>query len=186
MVTVTGPIVHPLPDVVRASAANAAFEHLKLRPQPSTAQAKALATLDIVHREMEDAPKKAAAAKVEYLRNKLMAIKLAAGTATATGDLKFARSALHDIRSLTKELTQALKDAGIIKETGLPGDPKPRTDATADELGQAGEDARGLIKDLRKVLSKLRLALVAAQIRGASAEEIRAAEKQLRDTEKEL
>lgn len=188
MVTVTGLTTPSPPDVLRSSVATAALERLKARPRPSAAQAEALATLAVVHREMEDAPQKAAAAKVEYLRNKLMAIKLAAGTANATGDLKFARSALQDIRVLTKELTQALKDAGVIKQPGLPGEPQQsiRKEAKADEVGAAGDDAKGLIADLRKVLSKLRMALVAAQIRGASAEETGAAERQLRDTEKEL
>ncbi|MBM3548058.1 MAG: hypothetical protein FJX54_14000 [Alphaproteobacteria bacterium] len=186
MVTITGPASLSAPDLFRASIATVALDRLKQRPQPSDAQAQARATLDVVHRETQDAPQKAAAAKVEYLRNKLMAIKLAAGTASATGDLKFARSALHDMRALTKELTQALKDAGVVKESGLPTDPRAGKEVAADELGQAGEDAKGLIKDMRKVLSKLRLALVAAQIRGAGPEEIRAAEKQLLDTEKEL
>jgi hypothetical protein len=188
MVTVTGPASVSASDFFRSSVATATLERLKLRPHPTEAQAEALATLDVVHREVQDGPKKAAAAKVEYLRNKLMANKLAAGTASATGDPRFARSALHDVRAVARELTQALKDAGLIKEPGLSLDPEPkvRKDAAPDEGGQASEDAKGLVQDLRKVLSKLRLALVAAQIRGASPEEIRATERQLRDTEKDL
>jgi hypothetical protein len=192
MVTTTALAFSSSTDAARSAAAFVALGHLKQRPVPTEAQAEALTRLEAVHAEMRDAPKEAAAAKVAHLRNKLLAIKLAAGTATATGDLRFARSALHDIRAVTKELTQALKDAGLIKSTGVPADSQAKPAgaeakvAPDDALGQTGEEAKGLVRDLRKVLAKLHLALVAAQIRGAGPEEIRAAEKQLRDTERDL
>jgi hypothetical protein len=191
MVTITGPASFPVSESVRSAVATAALERLKQRPAPTEAQAEALVRLEAVRGEMMEAPKKAAAAKVAHLRNKLMAIKLAAGTATATGDLKFARSAIQDIRALAKELTQALKDAGLLRGAGPSVGPEAkdaesRPAGASDEIGQAAEDAKALTKDLRKVVAKLRVALIAAHIRGASSEEVRQVERQLRDTEKDL
>ena len=161
---------------------------------PTEAQADALVRLETVRAEMQDAPAKAAAAKVAHLRNKLMAINLAARTASATGDLKFARSAIADVRALAKELAQALKDAGLIKESGVLAGAKAKDESTATtkettgeaDTGEAREGGRELVKELHKIVAKLRVALIAAQIRGASPQEIKDVEKQLRDGEKEL
>ena len=77
MVTLTGPALSTPIDFAQSSVAALALDRLKQRPVPTEAQAEALVTLDSVRAEMKEAPKKAAAAKVDYLRSKLDAIKLA-------------------------------------------------------------------------------------------------------------
>ncbi len=187
MVTLPGPALSTPTDFATPSVAALALDRLKHRPAPTRAQADALATLDIVHAEMKEAPKKAAAAKVDFLRSKLEAIKLAAGAASATGDLGFARSAIREVRALTKELTQALKDAGLLKDASAqPGDKPQPTERSGTDLDQAREGGKELVKELKKVVDKLRLAVVAARIRGASPDEIKEVERALRDGEKEL
>lgn len=187
MVTLPGPALSTPTDHATSSVAALALDRLKQRAVPTRAQADAIATLDSVHAEMKEAPKKAAAAKVDFLRSKLEAIKLAAGTASATGDLGFARSAIREVRALTKELTQALKDAGLLKDTPrLPGGKSQPAERSGTDLDQAREGGKELVKELKKVVDKLRLAVVAARIRGASPEEIKEVEKALRDGEKEL
>lgn len=180
MVSLTGPASSSQLDVAHSSVAAVALDRLKQRPQPTRVQAEALATLEHVRGEMKEGPAKAAAAKVDYLRSKIDAIKLATGAAAATGDLGFARSAIREVRALTKELTQALEDAGVLKQPALPGE-KP---GTAPD--QASEGGKEIVKELKKIVDKLRLAVVAARIRGASPEEIKEVEKQLSDGEKEL
>ncbi|MSP48581.1 MAG: hypothetical protein EXQ95_04565 [Alphaproteobacteria bacterium] len=194
MVAITGPTSIPPSEFAPPTPAVAALARLKQRPVPTEAQADALVRLETVRAEMQDAPAKAAAAKVAHLRNKLMAINLAARTASATGDLKFARSAIADVRALAKELAQALKDAGLIKESGVLAGAKAKDESTATtkettgeaDTGEAREGGRELVKELHKIVAKLRVALIAAQIRGASPQEIKDVEKQLRDGEKEL
>ncbi len=194
MVTASGPAALSPSDVVRATALTGALDRLKQRPPLTAGQAEALDRLGSVQADLKDAPKRAAAAKVAYLRNKMIAVQVAAGAASATGDLKFARSAIHDMRALVKDLARALEDAGI---AGGPAAQAPRpADAGATaapvaetvppETGQARNAAQELVKELKKVISKLRIALVAAQIRGAHPQEVKEAEKNLRDGEKEL
>lgn len=187
MVTLTGPALSTPTDFSRSSVAALALDRLKQRPVPTGAQSDALATLDNVHAEMKEAPKKAAAAKVAYLRSKIEAIKLAAGVASGTGDLGAARSTLHEVRALTKELTQALKDAGLLKEgAALPGEKSASGERAGTDADQAREGGKEIVKELKKVVDKLRLAVVAARIRGASPEEVKDVEKALRDAEKEM
>jgi hypothetical protein len=186
MVTLTGPALSTPIDFAQSSVAALALDRLKQRPVPTEAQAEALVTLDSVRAEMKEAPKKAAAAKVDYLRSKLDAIKLAAASASATGDIGFTRSATREVRALTKELTQALKDAGVLKETALPGEKPAPAERPGTDLDQASEGGKEVVKELKQVVDKLRLAVVAARIRGASPEEIKEVEKAPRDGEKEL
>lgn len=194
MVTTSGPASLSPSDVARATALTGALDRLKQRPSLTSGQSEALDRLSAVQADLKDAPKKAAAAKVAYLRNKMMAAQLAAGTASATGDLKFARSAIHDMRALVKDLARALKDAGVVGGPAAQGPRLPDADAATApaaetapaDAAQARDSARELVKELKKVISKLRIALVAAQIRGATPEEVKEAEKNLRDGEKEL
>ena len=196
MVTASGPASLSPTDVNRTHGPTAALDRLKQRPPLTQDQSEALDRLDAIRADLKDAPKKAAAAKVAYLRHKMAAIQLAAGTASATGDLRFARSAIHDMRALVKDLTRALKDAGMVQ--GPPAKGAATPDAATDATGrgaaepepakadQAHDDAREFVKELKKIISKLRVALVAAQIRGGDPQAVKEAEKNLRDGEKEL
>ncbi len=191
MVTASGPASHSPADVARTVALTTALDRLKQHPPLTAGQSEALDRLAAVHADMKEAPQKAAAARVAFLRNKMMAVQLAAGTASATGDLKFARSAIHDMRALVKDLTRALKDAGMTQGPATAGSADPAAPAPPPlpapaEASQAQDAARELVKELKKVVGKLRIALVAAQIRGAAPEAVKEAEKNLRDGEKEL
>lgn len=192
MVTISGPAALSPSDVARTTALTGALDRLKQRPPLTEGQSAALDRLSAIGTDLKDAPKKAAAAKVAYLQNKMRAIQLAAGTASATGDLKFVRSAIHDMRALVKDLARALKDAGIAGGPAAKGagasDPAapPVADPASAEQDQASENARELVKELKKIVSKLRVALVAAQIRGEDPQAVKEAEKNLRDGEKEL
>ena len=191
MVTLTG-LASSTP-LDAAHAAVSAFDRSRQPAVPTRAQSDALAALDAVQEEIRQAPQKAAAAKVDYLRSKLTAIKLAAGTAAAAGDIEAAGATMRDVRTLTKELSQALQDAGLgDKGANLPGQGadvpaaakskgKPGTDRD-----QAREGGKEIVQEFRKIVDKLRLAVVAARIRGASPEEIKEVERALRDGEKEL
>ncbi len=191
MVSVTAPAATTPAYFARSSVAAAPLDRLSQRPQPTRAQADALAALDVVHSETKEAPRKAAAAKVDHLRSKLSGVQLAAGSASATGDLGLARTTTRDVRAITKELTQALEDAGLLKEAvTVPGEKSPgeakRGGKRDTDLGQASEDGEEIVDELRKVVAKLRMAAVAARVRGASPEEIKQVETALRDGEKEL
>lgn len=188
MVTTSGPASHSPADVSRTGALTTALDRLKHRPPLTAGQSEALDRLGAVHADMKEAPQKAAAAKVAFLRNKMMAVQLAAGTASATGDLKFARSAINDMRALVKDLARALKDAGMTQGPAAAGSTAaaPPPEPAPAESGQAQDAAGELVKELKKVVGKLRIALVAAQIRGADPEAVKEAEKNLRDGEKEL
>lgn len=188
MVTTSGPASHSPSDVARTVALTTVLDRLKQRPPLTAGQSEALDRLGAIHADMKEGPQKAAAAKVAFLRNKMMAVQLAAGAASATGDLKFARSAIHDMRALVKDLARALKDAGMTQDPAAadPAAPAPPSQPAPAEASQTLDAARELVKELKKVVGKLRIALVAAQIRGADPEAVKEAEKNLRDGEKEL
>ena len=216
MVAATAPAALSLPESARSAASLAALDRLKKPPVPTEAQAEALTHLEAARKGLKAAPQQAAAARVAQLKAKLMALKLASGVAAATGDLKAARAAIRDVRDLLKQLAKALRDAGVLDAPEVAGQAErsaavpaksddaktaagPPTDARTDagspvvvkeaapaDLTQAREDAKGIVKELKKIVAKLKIALVAAQLRGADPKEVKEAEKSLRDTEKEL
>ncbi|PJI37456.1 hypothetical protein [Ferrovibrio sp.] len=129
-----------------------------------------------------EAAQEAARRKIEQIKAKLNALKLAAGSAAATGDAKLARKVAKEIRDAARELGKALNEAGgggaapvaapnaNTVKTEQAAAQKDETAATAtDRVGEQmkaladGNDltslkseAAGLLKELKKIMRKLR------------------------------
>jgi hypothetical protein len=163
---------------------------------PRTAvQTEALARLEATRQAIKDAPTRAAAAQLSQIGIRLTGINFAAGSAVALGDPRNAAAAVRDTRRLVKDLTRALQEAGLIREKQAaprPGEtPQARSpDApgplTPAEFAKAQDEARGVLKALRKIVVKLRLAVTASQIRGADPQTVKNVQRELQATEKEL
>jgi hypothetical protein len=196
MVTVTGPVLPTSSDAVRPALFGASERAAGRQPVGAVPGRDDRDRPEAGREQVDDAAKKAAAEKVAYLRNKLLALQLSAGSSATTGDLKAARTGSVDVQALTKELAQALRDAGLVPSGVGPEAARPAPLAKADretektgareKRSEPDPAAEGLVKDLRKVVAQLRLTMIAAQIRGAAPEQMTSTEKQLRETEKEL
>lgn len=134
------------------------------------------------------AAKEAARRKLEQLKAKLEALKLAAGSAAATGDARLARRVAKEIRDAARELSRALAAAGeggggmtlsapvpagggasLAKAEGAGDATGEQADAAAktagaqikgstegDDLAALKSEAQGLVKELKKIMRKLR------------------------------
>lgn len=132
------------------------------------------------------AAREAARRKLQQLKAKLEALKLAAGSAADTGDARLARKVAKEIRDAARELGRALAAAGegggIAVSASLPaagGAGVAKTEATAgddvatgdaqktagaqikgtaesDDLASLKSEAQGLVKELKKIMRKLR------------------------------
>ncbi|MFC3675938.1 hypothetical protein [Ferrovibrio xuzhouensis] len=141
--------------------------------------------LDAILRDLKTtrgkAAQEAARRKLDRIKAKLEALKLAAGSAAATGDAKLARRVAKEIRDAARDLGRALADAGsgggsavataasagvaaAPAEAAAPGaDDKSSTAvpssppaAGSDDLASLKADAQGVLKELKKILRKLR------------------------------
>ncbi|MFN4309668.1 MAG: hypothetical protein ACK4FK_03665 [Ferrovibrio sp.] len=131
------------------------------------------------------AAQEAARRKLEQIKARLEALKLAAGSAAATGDARLARKVAKEIRDAARELGRALAAAGGSSAASLSGaaaagaasaasaaetkasgeksldaakaaGAQVRAAATGDDLAGLKGETLGLLKELRKIMRKLR------------------------------
>lgn len=155
-----------------------ALEALRAPRQKTEAERKLDEVLQNLKTRKSEAAREVARRKIEQIKTKLNALKLAAGSAAATGDAKLARKVAKDIRDAARELGKALNEAGggIAPVPTAGGEAVAKTEqrdqAGKSASGQAGEqmkalaigndlaslksDATGLLKELTKIMRKLR------------------------------
>lgn len=158
-----------------------ALDALRQPRRKTEAERKLDEVLQNLKTKKSEAAREAARRKIEQIKAKLNALKLAAGSAAATGDAKLARKVAKDIRDAARELGRALNEAGGsgAAPVALAGAAakaeqavaqKDQGEETASE--QAGEqmkalvtgndlanlksEATGLLKELKKIMRKLR------------------------------
>lgn len=147
----------------------------KKAPREKTqAEQQLAAILDDLRSTRENAARNAARRKIEQIRIKLEALKLAAGSAAATGDARLARKVARDIRDAARDLGRALNAAGEKGASGVmlpaekpPGEKlggekptgvAPRAGVRpGDDLAALRGEAAELAKDLRKIMRRLRV-----------------------------
>lgn len=196
------------------SAHNRAFldarDRLDAMRQPrkkTDAERKLDEVLQDLKSRKSEAAKDAARRKIEQIKAKLNALKLAAGSAAATGDAKMARKVAREIRDAARDLGKALHEAGgggaPLAATGDATRAEPaaaqRTEvektgsdqareqlkalASGNDLANLKNEATDLLRDLKKIMRKLReTALHAAMVRKDRVE----MEKMLAEAEREL
>lgn len=164
------------------SASNRAFldardalAALRKPRQKTEAEQKLDEVLQNLKSKKSDAAKEAARRKMEQLKAKLQALKLAAGSAAATGDPKLARKVAQDIRDAVRQLSKAMSEAGAgsgsapvaaAGSTPVAADSeKSASDqagqqmkamASGDDLASLKSEAASLAKELKKIMRKLR------------------------------
>lgn len=161
-------------------AAREALAGLKT-PRPKTdAEQKLDEILHELKSSKSKAAEEAARRKLERLKARLEALKLAAGSAAATGDAKLARKVAKEIRDAARELGRALAAAGgsgggtglavsagnasaAAAETKTGEQAKPEASVAATPVPAQGNDlaalkseAMGMLKELKKIMRKLR------------------------------
>jgi hypothetical protein len=139
--------------------------------------------LDEVLRDLKStkskAAQEAARRKLERLKARLEALKLAAGSAAATGDAKLARKVAKEIRDAARELGRALAaaggdagSAGVAASAGTASvaatetktgeqiktvaAPAVGTPGQGNDLATLKSEAMGMLKELKKIMRKLR------------------------------
>ena len=164
------------------TAARDALAKLSTARKKTEAEQKLDEILRDLHTQKSAAAKEAARRKLERIKAKLEALKLAAGSAAATGDARLARRVTKEIRDAARELGRALADAGSGGAAGaaaasagaaaakaeasagsdkapgaakLAGD-QIRSAAAGDDLATLKGEATGLVKELKKIMRKLR------------------------------
>jgi valyl-tRNA synthetase len=166
--------------------AREALEALRAPRQKTEAERRLDEVLQNLKSKKSEAAKEAARRKIEQLKAKLQALKLAAGSAAATGDAKLARKVARDIRDAARELSKALNEAGggagaapvaasgsgaqagqAARDSIAPPDQVQKTAAdqagtqmkalaTGNDLANLKAEAAGLLKELKKIMRKLR------------------------------
>ncbi|MFN4276371.1 MAG: hypothetical protein ACK4FJ_08715 [Ferrovibrio sp.] len=161
-------------------AAREALAGLKT-PRPKTdAEQKLDEILHELKSSKSKAAEEAARRKLERLKARLEALKLAAGSAAATGDAKLARKVAKEIRDAARELGRALAAAGgsaggaglaasagsasaTAAEAKAGEQAKPQASAAAapapaqgNDLAALKSEAMGMLKELKKIMRKLR------------------------------
>lgn len=177
MVAVTSTEGIPAP----LAAARDALARLSVPRKKTEAERKLDEILRDLHAQKGNAAKEAARRKLERIKARLEALKLAAGSAAATGDARLARRAAKEIRDAARDLSRALADAGgsnagavaasagvaVAKAESAAGSDKGtdaakaagaqiRGAAAGDDLATLKSEATGLVKELKKIMRKLR------------------------------
>lgn len=153
-----------------------ALAALRKPRQKTDAEQKLDGILQNLKSKKSDAAREAARRKIEQLKARLQALKLAAGSAAATGDPKLARKVAQDIRDAVRQLSKALGEAGssgggvpVVATGGTPVVAESGKDGAADQaaaqikaatggddLASLKSEAAGLAKELKKIMRKLR------------------------------
>lgn len=150
---------------VPLTAARDALARLSTPRKKTGAEQKLDEILRNLQTQKSAAAREAAQRKLERVKAKLEALKLAAGSAAATGDARLARRVAKDIRDAARELGRALADAGsaggrAVAAAGVSAgsDQAPQVAKPAgDDLATLKSEAAGLVKELRKIMRKLRV-----------------------------
>jgi len=146
----------------------------KLGPPVLTeAQAKALSTLKSIARSTASGSQRTTAEVADAVRISLPALQLAAGSASATGDVRSARYVAGQTKALADDLRSALKNAAS-------GEGSPDAKAPSQEQIQT------MTKQLKLLLVKARIALAGPQGRLIDATQRQSAETALRSSESSL
>lgn len=171
-------------------ALQAVQERLKRGPSPTQDQKDALARLDQVRQAFKAGTNDASTP------NRL-AESRRANAAGAAQHLQNAQAATGEVRSLLKELTATLRKAGLAPADSAAAQDGATDIPAANPWGDGAKSKALAMTEIRstageiaqtfgKVVKKLRQDLLAAQLRGADPQQVRAVETQLRDGEKEL
>lgn len=164
-------------------AARDALARLSAPRKKTEAEQRLDEILRDLHSQRSQAAKEAARRKLEQIKAKLEALKLAAGSAAATGDARLARKVAKEIRDAARELGRALAEAGgsgsagaaasagvatakadaaAGRETAVPGAAKTageqiRSAASGDDLAALKGEAAGVLREFKKIMRKLRV-----------------------------
>jgi hypothetical protein len=150
---------------------------VKLTPTLTDVQAKTLATLKAVAASTRASTAgQSAAEAAASARIKLPGLLLAAGSAAATGDIRAAQRVARETRILATSLRSGL-DQGRAT-AGQNGQPSPPA--------VSADDAKTLFKQLKLALVRAQIALVQPYARPPDASVRRAAEAEMRQTERAL
>ncbi|MBS4047826.1 MAG: hypothetical protein KG075_15885 [Alphaproteobacteria bacterium] len=165
--------------MVAGIAAGAPYERqvrdaLELLRQPrkrTDAERKLDEVLQNLKTRKSEAAQEAARRKLEQIKTKLNALKLAAGSAAATGDARLARKVAKEIRDAARELGKALSEAGggsgiamvaagnatKAGQAAAPTDLEQKTASaqSSGDLASLKSEAAGLLKELKKITRKL-------------------------------
>lgn len=184
-------------------AAREALAGLKTPRRKTEAEQKLDAILHDLSSSKARAAEEAARRKLERLKARLEALKLAAGSAAATGDARLARRVAKDIRDAARELGRALADAGGASGAGTgvavgaaaaasaaetkagekAAADQPKAAAAGDGLAGLKAEATAVLKELKKLMRKLR---ETALHPGIPTRERAEMEKMFADAEREL
>lgn len=165
-------------------AAREALASLKAPRVKTEAEQKLDEILRDLKSTKSKAAEEAARRKLERLKARLEALKLAAGSAAATGDARLARKVAKEIRDIARELGRALAAAGgsgggaalaasagsvsVAATETKAGEqinktaPPPAAPSAAETQGQGNDlatlksEAMGMLKELKKIMRKLR------------------------------
>jgi hypothetical protein len=143
-------------------AARDALDVLRQPRKRTDAEQKLDEVLQNLKTRKSQAAQEAARRKLEQIKTKLNALKLAAGSAAATGDARLARKVAKDIRDAARELGKALNEAGggggVVMAVAGGMKPDGQIEVLASDHGLAGlkSEAAGLLKELKKITRKLR------------------------------
>jgi len=144
----------------------------KLGPPVLTeVQAKALSTLKSIARSNASAGTRTTSEVADAVRISLPALKLAAGSASATGDIRGARYVAGQAKAFADDLRSALKNGA--------GQP-------ADAEAPSQEQIKTMTKQLKLLLVKARIALAGPQARYLDGASRQSAETAMRSTEASL
>jgi hypothetical protein len=176
-----------------------ALEALRQPRKKTEAERRLDEVLQNLKTKKSEAAKEAAQRKIEQVKAKLNALKLAAGSAAATGDARLARKVAREIREAARELGKALNESGsggaapvatgnsdARAEQGAPEtNPVEPTKALANGNDLAGlkSEAAGLVTELKKIMRKLRETAFHPEIVKKDRAEM---EKMLAEAEREL
>jgi hypothetical protein len=186
-------------------AARDALETLRQPRQKTDAERKLDDVLQNLKTRKSEAAREAARRKLEQIKTKLNALKLAAGSAAATGDARLARKVAKEIRDAARELGKALNEAGggsgvamvaaggMLKaeQAAAPTEMEPKSAGApfpGDDLAGLKSEAAGLLTELKKIMRKLRETAFHPDVEKGDVEKKDRAgmEKMLAEAEREL
>ncbi len=177
-----------------------ALESLRQPRKKTEAERRLDEVLQTLKTKKSEAAREAARRKIEQIKTKLNALKLAAGSAAATGDAKLARKVAKDIRDAARELGKALNEAGGSGSAApvVNGNSDARAEqmamekarveraqalANGNDIASLKSEAAGVATELKKIMRKLR----ETAFHPAVVKKDRAAmEKMLTESEREL
>lgn len=149
-----------------------ALESLRQPRKKTEAERRLDEVLQNLKTKKSEAAKEAAQRKIEQIKAKLNALKLAAGSAAATGDARLARKVAREIRDAARELGKALNESGsggaapvVIGNNDTKAEQvapeKNRVEPTkalanGNDLSGLKSEAAGLVTELKKIMRKLR------------------------------